>query len=95
MNDRDRYYIEDRLLAPAVPASEAITRMVERGVDPELVERLSMAIRQFNDACRTVRHDLFMPRSPVDSTHQAALDRLAGRGNVVSTDPTLDFRRMT
>jgi len=60
MKSRDRDYIEDRLLAPAVPLNEAIERLFEAG-EPVAASELSLAATILNDVCRDVRFKLWYP----------------------------------
>ena len=57
MNARDLEYIQNRLVAPAGPASEAYDRLQEAGEDA-LAGALMAAMQEFTDACRTVRYAL-------------------------------------
>lgn len=57
---RDREYIESRLLAPSVDASEAAARLRQIG-RVDLADRLIEAQKRFIDECRTIRHE-FMER---------------------------------
>lgn len=61
MNQRDRDYIEGRLLAPAVAASEAIGRLRQVGLKEE-ADELMEAAKTFNDACRAIRRKVLTAR---------------------------------
>jgi len=61
MNNRDWEYIETRLLAPCVPASDAHERLRGHTITPELAEqanRLMYAMQMFTDTCRDIRKEL-------------------------------------
>ena len=51
---RDLEYIENRLLAPCVPAEDAYTRISET-IDGALAEKLMKAMQDFTDKCRAIR----------------------------------------
>jgi hypothetical protein len=55
LNGRDWNYIEARLLAPAVEASDAYGRLQEAGCKVE-ADELMEAMKVFLDACRTIRN---------------------------------------
>ena len=63
MKARDRDYIEDRLLAPAVPLTEAIERLYETGDEDasDAAAQLGQISAELHDACREVRHKLWYP----------------------------------
>lgn len=60
MNSRDREYLENRLLAPAIEGGAAVVRLRALGLDAE-ADRVSRAIATLVDECRAVRRDLFYP----------------------------------
>jgi hypothetical protein len=60
MNSRDRDYIEGRLLAPAIPLSEAIERLFSSG-EGVIAAELSEAATILTDACRDARYKLWYP----------------------------------
>ena len=53
---RDIEYVEARLLAPSVPASEATERLTALGC-AELAERVLQAQADLQDVCREVRRE--------------------------------------
>lgn len=63
MKSRDRDYIEDRLLAPAIPLNEAIERLFETGEAKaaEAATQLSNAAATLTDECREARKQLWYP----------------------------------
>lgn len=60
MNNRDREYIENRLMAPAAGLGEAMERLRDLGRHDEY-DKLMAANRDLHDACRSVRRYLFYP----------------------------------
>jgi len=59
MTNRDWEYIESRLLAPCIPASEAHARLRHHTMSADLVEqanRLMYGMQQFTDLTRDVRN---------------------------------------
>jgi hypothetical protein len=54
---RDREYIENRLLAPAVELSDAVGRLRQAG-ENAAADRLTAAMATLIDECRAVRADL-------------------------------------
>lgn len=58
MNSRDQEYVENRLIAPATEATEAITRLRRAG-EHQAAEKVMAALQEFTDVCRAVRHELF------------------------------------
>jgi hypothetical protein len=54
VNTRDFEYVENRLLAPAWPATEAVGRLRQIGQD-DLADQLNKAIAALHDECRAVR----------------------------------------
>ena len=60
MTSRARIYIEDRLIAPAGGATEALNRLREEGEDAA-ADKLLAALHRFNDECRAIRLGLFYP----------------------------------
>lgn len=57
IGDRDLEYIETRLLAPAVAATEAVERMRECGLGNQ-ADRLVLAIQSFTETCRVIRYTI-------------------------------------
>lgn len=61
MNSRDWEYIESRLLAPCVPASDAHERLRRHTITAELAEpanRLMYAMQEFTETCRSIRNQI-------------------------------------
>jgi len=54
MKSRDLEYVENRLIAPCMGASEAHERLVQAGYRAE-ADALMRAMQEFTDACRDVR----------------------------------------
>jgi hypothetical protein len=60
MNNRDREYIESRLLSPATEVGEAIERLRREGHNAE-ADVLLNAVADLVDQCRYVRYKLWYP----------------------------------
>jgi hypothetical protein len=54
VNTRDFEYVENRLLAPAWPATEAVGRLRQMG-HVDLADDLNKAISALHDECRAIR----------------------------------------
>jgi hypothetical protein len=57
MNNRDFDYIEARLLAPDIGASEAHSKLIAVG-EVEIARKLMTARQEFNDKCRAIRYSV-------------------------------------
>jgi len=61
MSSRDLEYIENRLMAPCVSASEAHARLRNHTMTHDLAEqanRLMYAMQEFTNTCRDIRQEV-------------------------------------